>query len=575
MVMILFMGLLDMFGAASLLPFLAVISEPNIVETNVILNRAFLFFNDLGISSYDQFLFLLGIFVFVMLLFSLAFKALTLYTQVRFSLMCEYSLGKRLIQGYLHQPYSWFLNRNSAEIGTSILSEVGSVVGGGITPTINIISHSTISTFLLIGLIIVDPKLAIIIGLTLCFVYFLIFKINQQQLTQSGKKRHKANHDRFSAISEVFGAAKEVKVGGFENIYIDRFSKAARSFSSNQATVQVISQLPRYALEAIAFGGMVLVLLYLMNDRDDISSILPVIGFYAFAGYRLFPALQAIFAAISKLHHAKHTIETLYFDFISLKTPNDHNSSQTISIRQNIRLNNLSYTYPNATKPAVKSISIDIPARSIIAFIGATGSGKTTTVDLILGLLEAQKGKLEVDGQIINNFNLSSWQRVIGYVPQNIYLADDSILANIAFGSETKCIDYLSVERAAKIANLHDFIIEELPKQYHTRIGERGVRLSGGQRQRIGIARAIYRNPQLLILDEATSALDNGTEQKVMDAIKNLGKEMTIILIAHRLSTVVDCDNIYLFDKGEIIGQGKYNKLIEESGKFRTMIVEK
>jgi len=203
--------------------------------------------------------------------------------------------------------------------------------------------------------------------------------------------------------------------------------------------------------------------------------------------------------------------------------------------------------------------------------VGATGSGKTTTVDLILGLLEAQVGVLEVDGQAITEHNRRAWQRAIGYVPQQIYLADDTVAANIAFGLQEKDIDQAAVERAAKIANLHEFVANELPQQYQTTVGERGVRLSGGQRQRIGIARALYHNPQVLILDEATSALDNLTEQAVMEAVHNLGHEITIILIAHRLSTVKACDTVYLLEKGELKAQGTFDELTQANERFRAM----
>ena len=211
----------------------------------------------------------------------------------------------------------------------------------------------------------------------------------------------------------------------------------------------------------------------------------------------------------------------------------------------------------------LNEINFVIPAKSTVGIIGATGSGKTTIVDLILGLLEIQKGTLEVDGNLITKENIRSWQRTIGYVPQHIYLSDDTIAANIAFGLDPQNIDQKAVERAAKLANLHSFVTGELPKKYETKVGERGVRLSGGERQRIGIARALYHNPQLLILDEATSALDSQTEAAIMDAVNTLSKNITIILIAHRLTTLSKCDNIIKLKKGEIIDQGKFDRMID------------
>ena len=238
-------------------------------------------------------------------------------------------------------------------------------------------------------------------------------------------------------------------------------------------------------------------------------------------------------------------------------------------LKKVISLKNIFYSYPSSQITTLKDINLSIPAYSTVGIVGPTGSGKTTTVDIILGLLEPKKGKLEVDGKVIDKDNLKAWQSSIGYVPQQIYLADDTVTANIALGRDPKYIDQNAVERAAKIANVHEFIINELPLKYETTVGERGIRLSGGQRQRIGIARALYHNPQLLILDEATNALDNLTEQAVMDAVNNLGNEITIILITHRLSTVKKCDNIFLLEKGELKQQGTFEKLIQLSDNFR------
>ena len=253
---------------------------------------------------------------------------------------------------------------------------------------------------------------------------------------------------------------------------------------------------------------------------------------YVFAGYRLIPALQQIYASFTSLLLLVPSLNKLYDDLKNLKPFNENQDQGVLTLNKTITLKNIYYNYPNASRTAIKDISLSIPAKSTVGLVGTTGSGKTTMVDIILGLLEPQKGTLEVDGKIITKQNSRSWQRSIGYVPQHIYLTDNSIAANIAFGVEPKDINQDLVEKASKIANLHNYVINELPKQYHTTIGERGVRLSGGQRQRIGIARALYHESKVLILDEATSALDNQTEKIVMDAIKNLSKDITIILIS-------------------------------------------
>jgi ATP-binding cassette, subfamily B, bacterial PglK len=284
------------------------------------------------------------------------------------------------------------------------------------------------------------------------------------------------------------------------------------------------------------------------------------------------PALQQTYAALAQLTFVGPSLDALSDEIKNLKTFNSNQAQGVLSFNKEITLKNIYYNYPNSSRTALKDVNLKIPAKNTVGIIGSTGCGKTTTVDIILGLLEAQKGTLEVDGQVISRQNSRAWQRTIGYVPQHIYLSDDTVEANVAFGIDLKDINQEAVEKASKIANLHEFVINELPKNYQTTIGERGVRLSGGQRQRIGIARALYRNPQVLILDEATSALDNQTEKAVMDAVNNIGKDITIILIAHRLSTVKKCNKIFLLEKGELKNQGTFEELIKMDDNFRKSV---
>lgn len=570
--LILLMAVLDMLGVASILPFIAVLANPQIIETNSFLNKAYELTSLIGVTSSEEFLLFLGIAVFLLLVISLAFKALTTYAQIRFVLMRECSIGKRLIEGYLHQPYGWFLNRHSADLGKTILSEVGAVVGSGMLPLMILLAQGSVAVALLVLLLIVDPLLAMTVGLVLGAFYFGIFALMSGLLGRLGHIRVKANQERFNAISEAFGAVKEVKVGGLERVFIDRFSISAMTYARTQATSQVISQLPRFFLEAVAFGGLLLVILYLLAQSQSFSEALPIIALYAFAGYRLMPALQQIYSAFTQLRFAGPSLQVLHKDLTSLNI-----SEKSISqiypfhVERDIKLNNISYSYPKSEREVLKNIDLIIQAKSTVGFVGSTGSGKTTTIDIILGLLQPQSGAILVDGNVINESNLRSWQKVIGYVPQQIYLADTTIAENIAFGVESKKIDIDAVQRAAKIANLHDFINNELTDGYQTKVGERGVRLSGGQRQRIGIARALYHDPQILIFDEATSALDNLTEQLVMEAVKKLEHQITIIIIAHRLSTVRDCDQIFLLDHGTLEGFGRYEELVKSNEKFQKM----
>lgn len=572
LILIFCMAFIDMIGVASILPFIAVVANPQLIETNTILKYLYQLSSILGVSSSKQFMFVLGILVFLFLIISLIVRALTHYAQIRFALMREYTIGARLIEFYLHQPYTWFLNRNSADLSKVILSGVNEIVYETILPSLNLIAQGLVTISILTILIIIDFKLAIIVGSVLITTYGTIFYFMKNILSQRGSDRLQANKDRFVSVSEAFGAIKEIKVGRLEKVYVNRFSLPAQLYASHQSASTAISHLPRYFIEGIAFGGMVLLVLILMKDGDLFANIVPVIALYAFAGYRIMPAIQQIYVAFTQLRVSRAALDGIHKDLMSSQFyEKDVTEIGVMPLTRSIVLNNIHFNYPKSKQAALKNINLSIPAFKKVGFVGVTGSGKTTTVDLILGLLSPNKGTVSVDGNIISSKNKSCWQKNIGYVPQQIYLIDDSVSANIAFGSNSQKIDRIAVEQAAKTANLHDYVTKELPNNYNTILGERGTRLSGGQRQLIGIARALYHKPQVLILDEATSALDNITEQNIMNAINNLGKEVTIILIAHRLSTVKNCDIIFLLERGELKDQGTYEELSKSSKLFKKM----
>ncbi len=572
LLMIIFMALLDTIGVASIMPFMAVLSNPDVVDTNIYLNNTFNYLSKFGVETKQQFLFFLGITVFFLLITSLTFKALTLYVQLRFTIMREYSIGKRLVEKYLHQPYEWFLKNHSADLGKTILSELNLIIAQGIKPLFFLIAQSVVAFFLILLLIIVDFKLALTVGSILSFSYALVYKLNSAFLKSIGKKRLTANQSRFTILNEAFGASKEVKIAGLEQSYVERFSNPAKIFARYQTLSQIITHLPRFALEAIAFGGLLFIILYLMKQNQDFYNILPTLSLYVFAGYRLMPALQKIYSSFTQIRFIGPSIDSVIRDLEMLKITELKKDYNKINFKNSISLNKVCYQYPNSKEKVLNDINLKIPVLNTVGLVGATGSGKTTTIDIILGLFEPQNGTLEVDDQLINKENRKSWFKSIGYVPQSIYLSDDTVAANIAFGVETNDINIKAVKNAAKVANLHNFVMNELSNGYDTTIGERGVRLSGGQRQRIGIARALYNNPQLLILDEATNALDNQTEKAVMDAVHNLSNKITIVIIAHRLTTLKKCDNIFVLTNGHISDQGNYDYLLKNSRVFKKMV---
>ena len=570
--MILVMALLDMTGIASIMPLLAVLANPEVVETNVYLAATYQY---LEFSDRSSFLYFLGVVVFVFLVISILFKAITIYSILRFTHMRNYSLSRRLVVGYLNQPYEWFLDRHSADLGKTVLSEVEQVTQGAMIPMMQLVAQGAVVLALVSLLVLVNPWLAITIAITLGCAYVLIYVFLRKYLLHIGEDRVVANKERFTSVQEAFGGIKDVKIGALEAEFIKRFEEPARRYAEHQAASQAVSYLPRYLLEVVAFGGMILVTLSLMADSDGLHEVLPLIGLYAFAGYRLLPALQQVYAQLVNLRYSRPALNALHADIQMLGGSDERNEecvpAKPINLRRYVQLKDVNYHYPKAERPALRGLDLKISAKTTVGIVGSSGSGKTTTADLILGLLCPGAGNLLVDDILIDSKNVRSWQCCIGYVPQQIYLSDASVASNIAFGLAENCIDMEAVEEAARIANLHEFVTTELSEGYKTAVGERGVRLSGGQRQRIGIARALYNRPELLIFDEATSALDNITEQVVMEAVHNLSHQKTIIIIAHRLSTVRPCDDIYLLEGGRVEARGTYETLLSENERFRIM----
>ena len=364
LLMILIMAILDMIGVASILPFIAVLTNPSLIETNLMLNSIYKVSFIFGIENKQQFLFTLGILVFVLLVISLTFKAITTYVQVRFIQMQEYTIGKRLVEGYLHQPYSWFLNRHSADLGKTILSEVATVIGGCIFPLLDLISKSLVTIALITLLILADPKIALFVGFGLGSIYGCIFFFLRSFLKRIGKERLKNNQMRFTAVIEAFGASKEIKVAGLEQSYIKRFSIAAQNFAKYQALSQVIGQIPRFFLEAIAFGGVMLSILYLMNETGSFINSLPIISLYIFAGYRLMPAAQQIYTAFTQISFNSQSIDQLNKDIKNLKPFNSKEKQGALEFNKKIVLNNVHYNYPNSSRTALKNINIEIPAKA-------------------------------------------------------------------------------------------------------------------------------------------------------------------------------------------------------------------
>jgi len=570
---VLALGILELVGVGSIMPFLTVASNPQMIQTNRYLKWAY---DTFGFSSPDTFLFVLGIGAVLFILISNAMKALVTYMNNRFTTMRLHHLSLRLFRRYIYQPYSFFLNRNSSELMKNIVGEVATLINRALMPLLELITAVVVTLLIIAMLVVVNPVLSLLAFFVVGVLYGAIYLLVKRYLNNLGKRRVEANRLRYKKVAEALQGIKDVKILGREEYFLNDYIPASVENAKVQVVSAIIGAIPRYVLEVVAFGGILLIVLYMMRTMGDFQQAVPIIGLYAFALYRMMPSLQKIFSNLAKFRTNLPVVALISenlgdweADEAKRKAHRKKISDSALSFANELRFDAIRFTYPGGDNPVICDQSFVIKKNTTVGLVGPTGCGKTTTVDIILGLLRPQKGKLLVDGVEIDEDNVSSWQHLIGYVPQHIFLADDTIAKNIAFGIPDDHIDIAAVEKAARIANIHDFISREMPEGYQTVVGERGIRLSGGQRQRIGIARALYSDPDVLVMDEATSALDGLTEATIMEAINALGHQKTIILIAHRLATVRECDEIFAMDHGVITDRGTYRELFERDERFR------
>jgi len=565
---------LEAASVLSILPFLRLLADPGLIETNRVLSWLY---QAGGFESEQSFLIAAGVLVFTITVTGLGLKMVAIWVTTRFALMRSYSFSARLLSKYLHQPYEWFLTRHSATLGNAVLSEVDQVVHNALLPAMQMIPEAFL-VVLLVGLMcFLEPEIALGGAVLLGGAYGLIYLGVRRLILRIGVQRLEANRDRFHVVQEATGGVRELKIMYLEAAFLNRFRTAALRMARAQTIGQVIAGLPRQAIEAMAFGGMILLVLILLVRGDgSVQSIIPILGLIAVVGMRLIPVLQLIYRRSANIRMADATLRKIHDDLVNLPVDPDsaaspESSGDALPLADLLELTELRYAYPESDRPALNGLSLSIPANATIGIVGGTGAGKTTLIDLILGLIAPTAGEIRVDGTPITTGTRHAWQRTLGYVPQTIFLSDGTVAENIAFGLTPGDIDMAAVERAARTAELHDFVTTELPDGYQSLVGERGTRLSGGQRQRIGIARALYRDPSTLIFDEATSALDTLTEAAVMHAIDGLAGKKTIIMIAHRLSTVRDCDRIFLLQGGQLAAAGTFDELVAGNEKFRQM----
>lgn len=565
------MAMLETLGIASLMPFLAVLSDPGLIQNNSILSMGYQLSSSFLIKNEDQFLLLLGIISFLIIIFSSAYKVYTFYKMYQFLEMLRHSVASRLTESFLFQPYTFFLTKDSSDITKTVLSEVDAVIGSIIRPAYLMIANFFVLIAVVVLLLIANPLLLLGTAGLIGILYFLIYYKLRLFIQQIGEQRLNANKSRFSVLNEALNNIKFVKFYVRESDYVSKFRVESKTFADSVAKFLTLNQVPKYLIEGVAFGGLISLVLLLLAFAGGLKggalgTILPTIGLYAFAIYRLQPALQGIFNGFSALRYGEIAIDNLLTDRQSVKEIDKQRILVgNLDIKSSIELSDIDYSYNESSMKVLKKINLLIPAGSKIGVVGKTGSGKSTLIDIILGLLRPDSGSLKIDGVKIDESNTSDWKKNIGYVPQDIILNDASIMENIAYGIPRNQINIKKVISCAKHAQLHEFIINTSKDGYETFVGERGVRLSGGQRQRLGIARALYHDPAVLIFDEATSALDRETEMAVMQSLNSISKNKTLILIAHRFSTLKSCDRIIKLEHGKITYDGNFSEFNAEN----------
>lgn len=563
-------SLLEVAGIAAVMPFMALVVNPQSLQSSRTLSAL----RDWLQMSDATFLTWMGLSVVALLVAANTGRLLANWVTLRYQHRQTYHLSRRLLEGYMGRPYAFFLGQNSGALLGNALSKVPNVTEWVLRQVIELAASGLLSVTILALLLVVNPAVAVSIAAVLGLTYLTIYLLMHRRLAYLGRQQNEVVTRMHVAAAESLGAVKELKLLGRERSFLGRFVRAAEQFARFKTFLAAAPQWPRQILETVAFGGIVLTVVFSLQQGRQANHIVPILALYAFAGYRLLPALHRAFQAVTALRAGSSSLNQLHADLVG--APELRRSPATGAHRPErarfatgFALRDVDFTYEGAAVPALQGVNLSIQPNTTVALVGPTGCGKSTLVDIILGLLTPTRGELVLDGSVLTAAKLPGWQGNIGYVPQDIFLSDSSIASNIALGVPAEEIDMDAVRKAATIAHLAEFIDESLPQGYDTPIGEAGVRLSGGQRQRLGIARAMYHDPAVLVMDEATSALDGVTEEGVMRSISELSGRKTILLVAHRLSTVRNCDVIVQLDRGAIVAAGTYDELMRDSEWFR------
>ncbi len=558
----------EVVSLGAVLPFLGILIAPDKVFSHpIIADMA----QAWGITSADQLVLPLTVAFAAAALIAGAIRILLLWVSTRLAFASGADLGIEVYRRTLYQPYRVHVARNSSAVISGITNKVNGVVSGVLLPLLTLGSSTVLLVAIMLALIAIDPMVASVAAVGFGASYALITWMSRRRLHRNSQRIAYEQTQVVKALQEGLGGIRDVLLDGTQPVYCDIYRQADHPLRRAQGNNAFIGQSPRYIMEAL---GMVLIaaLAYaLSRQAGGIATALPVLGALALGAQRLLPALQQIYSAWASIVGSHASLaDTLKLLDQPLPTELLQPAPAPLLIQNAIRFDAVRFRYTGDGPWVLDGLNLTIPKGARVGFVGSTGSGKSTTLDLLMGLLMPTEGEILVDGQPISGNRVRAWQQTIAHVPQSIYLADATLAENIAFGVPPDTIDPDRVQQAARQAQIADFI-ESSPEGYQAYVGERGIRLSGGQRQRIGIARALYKQASVLVFDEATSALDNATEQSVMDAIEGLNRDLTILLIAHRLTTVRSCDTIVELEHGRVVAQGTYEQLLECSPSFRRM----
>lgn len=575
-ILVVAMAFMELIGIASIGPFMALVADKKLLENNQIYGRLF---ELSGLAGPNEFIFAAGVLVLVALAVSSVVCIVTTWRMAVFAHSIGVELADRLYTHYLNQSWLFHANGSSAQLTNRIATECHRVTQHIVVQFMTLNSRFILAFVIGGAILIFNPIIAFTGVLIFSSAYYFIYIFVRRRLMRYGQHTSETNARRYRLMNEGFGGIKDVLLLNRRDDFITQFNQSGQTLARAQGISNALSLTPRYFIELLAFGVIIALILVLIRLHNGvISEVLPALALYALAGFKLLPALQGIYGALTTIRSNVAAFYTIRPDLIDSQKTAESFQTATQSPQKpiplnkfkNIRLENVTFTYPTKQEPALDRVCMDIAVNSVVGIVGASGSGKSTAIDLLLGLIVPDTGTLSVDGQVISADNMAAWQANIGFVPQSIFLSEGTIAENVAFGIASKDIDMERVREAIRLANL-DELVADLADGLNTRVGERGVRLSGGQRQRIGIARALYNDSSMLVFDEATSALDGITEKVIMDAIHALSGKRTIVLIAHRIKTVQQCQRIYLMDEGRVVDSGPFEELVARNAIFRKM----